>query len=866
MAILDFDITVGDVCKERYPSDAVIPIADDKLSALCIPEGGHIFEEDHTFLFCKEPATGDQLFGIAYFRNKKDPTVKRGAVMKSIVMLSRRPFFSFYLPLLREALRRHMDEAPEASLLQTLVDSLNGLNKSNSLHLSLWGTQYEVDMPTLPKDHFAGASLLLLVQRFREDTMLLWWAVILQLRVIFSGQPANAVGNCCLAAPLLVAPLQGFTETISPYVPLSHPEAIFDARPGDSFICGVTNSIFEHKRDACEAIGVFSSGVVTLAGDVAAQYKIKVTGKQLRHIKYVLSGIERDQRGEQWVREQFRQYTEATLQELERVGAQGLQGCQRALGKLVDRPTYKDYVARREREKDRGPSAGSGKSPLAYYAMLTRSFSEGGGAGAGGGGGGGGSGGATPVGGSCAEMTDGGGGGGGAADAAAGKEGASGVLTTKEGSMLLFNLYSSLTNNMNLTDIEALVDAGAVARLSTTAFLSCESATVRKYAVQVLAHLSTSVKGQVSFLCGGVLPRIVDMLADSMPAVCAAAANCLYKISGLYIGVQAMLTAGVVGTLTSQLLHPTSSDLLLRSNLASTLLQVYRFCPDTPLDERAAAELATQACQLKADRELTVLLLQLLDVWRQPLLSLRLDPSFADSLPVVRAHIEALQADDPNARADSTAFLQADLVAHRWLAIPLVLAGVVGVLDANEQYASLRLARLSVCVLSLVADCNCGVAAILQAGLVERMATAVGNLSSPPYLFAVSRLLEVLCQHPAAAEVVRQSHGIEHLVKMLKTFATNAELCALCLPALGALKYMLLTLPHLQRQDTRTADVHALSALLELHGVTDRAVEDAMATVLRLAGLVGDASGRNDGPRGSNAAAVAARTLEMSSL
>lgn len=433
--------------------------------------------------------------------------------------------------------------------------------------------------------------------------------------------------------------------------------------------------------------------------------------------------------------------------------------------------------------------------------------------------------------------------------------------------MLLFNLYSSLTNNMNLTDIEALVDAGAVARLSTTAFLSCESATVRKYAVQVLAHLSTSVKGQVSFLCGGVLPRIVDMLADSMPAVCAAAANCLYKISGLYIGVQAMLTAGVVGTLTSQLLHPTSSDLLLRSNLASTLLQIYRFCPDTALDESAATELATQVCHLKADRELTVLLLQLLDVWRQPLLSLKLDPSFADSLPVVRAHIEALQADDPNARADSTAFLQADLVAHRWLAIPLVLAGVVGVLDANEQYASLRLARLSVCVLSLVADCNCGVAAILQTGLVERMSMAVGNLSSPPYLFAVSRLLEVLCQHPAAAEVVRQSHGIEHLVKMLKTFATNAELCALCLPALGALKYMLLTLPHLQREETRTADVHALSALLELHGVIDRAVEDAMATVLRLAGLVGDANvPGHDGPRGSNAAAVAARTLEMSSL
>ena len=48
-------------------------------------------------------------------------------------------------------------------------------------------------------------------------------------------------------------------------------------------------------------------------------------GKQLRHIKYVLAGIERDRRGEQWVREQFRQFTEAALAGLERLGADRLQ-------------------------------------------------------------------------------------------------------------------------------------------------------------------------------------------------------------------------------------------------------------------------------------------------------------------------------------------------------------------------------------------------------------------------------------------------------------------------------------------------------------------------------------------------------------
>ena len=91
----------------------------------------------------------------------------------------------------------------------------------------------------------------------------------------------------------------------------------------------------------------------------------------------------------------------------------------------------------------------------------------------------------------------------------------------------------------------------------------------------------------------------------------------------------------------------------------------------------------------------------------------------ADATAFLQAHAHAMHMQmqmkckcpfsNDNEHAHATAFPQADLVAHRWLAIPLVLAGVVEVLDQNEQLSSLRLARLSVCVLSLVADCNCGV-------------------------------------------------------------------------------------------------------------------------------------------------------------
>ena len=45
----------------------------------------------------------------------------------------------------------------------------------------------------------------------------------------------------------------------------------------------VTNSIFESAmRDRYDAIGVFSSGVVTLSAEVTAQHKIKVWAAKLR--------------------------------------------------------------------------------------------------------------------------------------------------------------------------------------------------------------------------------------------------------------------------------------------------------------------------------------------------------------------------------------------------------------------------------------------------------------------------------------------------------------------------------------------------------------------------------------------------------
>jgi len=527
VVVLDFHQIVGESAGQRYPLDAKLPLSDDHLSGLSIPEGGHLFDDDWTYLITSDPETGQQLFGIAYFMNHKDPSLRRGAKMRSMLLLSRRPYFSFYLKLLRVALKRYF-EAEQIEVLSTLYNGLNGLSKSKALSLSLWGQSFAVDTPTLPPDHFSGASLLSLVLRFKEDTMLLWWALLLQLRVLFCGQPAHAVGDCCLAAPLLVAPLQGFSSVMSPYVPLSFAGPVEDCGVGGRYICGVTNRIFEMKQGSYDAIGLFPQGTVTARPEL----RLRVTGKPLRFIKNVLSAIQRESRGELWVREQFRQYTESVLIELQIDNTS-----HRALAGLTKSPMYEEYLRRGAAapadDSPQGDAAEATRreSPLEYYRLL---------------------------------------------------------LTTEENqsrSKLLFNLEESLKADCaSLTDFEALIEEGAVGRLTSAAFLTSDSANVRKYSVSVLAQLCTIMRGQVAVLTAerGVLQRIVEMISDPRPQVSAAAANLLEKISSLFIGVQTLAATSAISRLTEVLLDPDNQNKKLRMHLASTLLQACRSSKHAP--------------------------------------------------------------------------------------------------------------------------------------------------------------------------------------------------------------------------------------------------------------------------------------------
>lgn len=144
-----------------------------------------------------------------------------------------------------------------------------------------------------------GTSLTKLLTRFGVDVMYLWYAILLEYvflkpksllclsfpvmdtirhristshvrqRILFSGQPAGEVGECCLVAPLLVSPIKGFHGITQVRLPSPIANGYLHRQPyvaltemstfeKPTFICGSTNALFETKTDWYDVLGRYS--------------------------------------------------------------------------------------------------------------------------------------------------------------------------------------------------------------------------------------------------------------------------------------------------------------------------------------------------------------------------------------------------------------------------------------------------------------------------------------------------------------------------------------------------------------------------------------------------------------------------------
>lgn len=419
----------------------------------------------------------DLVYGLAMFQNKSDKTVRRGAIQKSLLIISRAPIFDIYQPILRHALA-HIMETGDKNALKTLFETLK--SAWGSKEVNIFGHNFPI-MPSQPlasmkPDEFGSASLKELVQRFGVDTMYLWYTMLLRQRVLFSGQPAHLVGECCLACPLLVAPLHGFARTISPYVSLT------DISPLERqhYICGTTNSIMETHTHRYDMMASFSTGIVRKSN-------AKLSAMDKEFILNVISGM--SAKGEKWVRDQFFNYTKNFL---DSVATNTYKSAQhKALGEPFRlSELYETYITSLKNAVN-NPTATSAPPAESLDSIVGTLL-----------------------------------------QASAGKL----TLSDAKTKQLLWDLLQRL---VDLNTIDELCEKNILAVIAP--MLDSNSAQVRKYAVATLAQIAISIKGQISLIQHNLIPRVVLMLRDPMPNVASAAAYCLYKISSLFIGVTALV-------------------------------------------------------------------------------------------------------------------------------------------------------------------------------------------------------------------------------------------------------------------------------------------------------------------------------------
>jgi hypothetical protein len=339
VCIAEFDIIKGNTLSHSYPPEVDIQnqylLSDDgsapiNIADMCLPDGSHVFEEDTTYLFL--PVKNDMqnlqledgqdvIFGMVCFRNKKDPTVKRGAVQKSIVLFTSKANFVSMEPILQTALNRIMDEGDNFdAVLRDVYETIN--NAKDAETIELWGKYFALYCQNIFKyGEFEGVSLIDLVKRFGRDTMLIWYALLLESRIAFIGTPAKLPAQLAISCPTLVKPLYGFTNRINPYVSLTNVDGVI-VKP--SFILGATNRLFETRSEWWDLCADVVTGEINIS-KVGNLVNVKLSSSDTAHMNRVIGGIERGESEgilflvvltlQDWVREQFRSYTSRFLRE-----------------------------------------------------------------------------------------------------------------------------------------------------------------------------------------------------------------------------------------------------------------------------------------------------------------------------------------------------------------------------------------------------------------------------------------------------------------------------------------------------------------------------------------------------------------------
>ncbi|KAF9013167.1 transport protein Avl9-domain-containing protein [Cyathus striatus] len=283
IALVDFNHLVGPRIEysrgDIFEDEEIAKI----LPFLALPDGAHLSSEDHSYFHLvpsgPNPTT---IFGISCnqqipTRNLlvKTPDMTRSTVQKAVVVLASKPVFG--------PIRDKLRVITTALFQQRDFTDLSVLEEfGSSLEVGLRGKLTESGL-------YMGTSLRELVHTFRQRTLVLMKALMLQKRIMFYGHPVERLctyqyslvslmpgllqnlddsGSPPLAtrAPTLSRPTSlktsdhksmmafmglpldvfGKDAFFQPYLPLQQLDMIKDT---PSWLCGCTNSIVTHQKE-----------------------------------------------------------------------------------------------------------------------------------------------------------------------------------------------------------------------------------------------------------------------------------------------------------------------------------------------------------------------------------------------------------------------------------------------------------------------------------------------------------------------------------------------------------------------------------------------------------------------------------------
>lgn len=312
VAVGEFHLTQGSRIEAIYPM-SVSYKRPEYLANLCFPEGAHLHEEDWTYIILHDEYYDQSnssympLYGIGFYGRKLDPNSTRNAVQRALLILSFKPYFHLYRKCLRLGLAEYFRN-PDLTVLETLYSRLNDCLKSRNQMLTIWGDVVPMSYPHISRDvDFCDTSIISLINQFGKKTMYLWYALMSEKRILIASRDSSAhiIGNWCLSIPLLVAPLRGFADAITPYL------TIVDTSPLERpfYICATTNPIFESRTEMWDIF------VRPELSKFVHPLTWKISREDKTFIKWIIASISRGE-SEEWVRSQFKYYTKTFMEKL----------------------------------------------------------------------------------------------------------------------------------------------------------------------------------------------------------------------------------------------------------------------------------------------------------------------------------------------------------------------------------------------------------------------------------------------------------------------------------------------------------------------------------------------------------------------